>query len=208
VKLLVLGATGGTGREIVRQAIEQGHVMTAFVRSPERLSSFAGRITVRKGNLLNTAELEEVLRCQDAVLSAFGPRAPVAQGDRNLLRDFAMALTTAMRRAGVRRVIVESVAFLFEDSIFPPAYILGKWLFPGVVADASAMEGIFRESQLDWTFLRPPRLTDGPRSGKYRIREGHLPRFGFSISRANVADCFLRLLDDATTAGKIVGASD
>jgi putative NADH-flavin reductase len=208
MKLLVLGATGGTGREIVRQAIERGHEVTAFVRSPERLSLFAGRMTVRQGNLLNASELEKVLRGQDAVLSAFGPRAPIAQSDRDLLRDFAKALTAAMPRAGVRRVIVESVAFLFADSIFPPAYILGKLLFPVVVADASAMEAIFRESQLDWTFLRPPRLTDGPRSGKYRIREGHLPRFGFSISRASVADCFLRLLDDPATVGKTVGASD
>lgn len=208
MKLLVLGATGGTGLEIVRQAVGRGHFVTAFVRSPERLSTFASRITVRQGNLLNSSELEEVLEGQDAVLSAFGPRWPIARAEENLLRDFAAALTPAMPRARVRRVIVESVAFLFKDSIFPPVYILGKLLFPRVVADASAMEDIFRRSQLDWTLIRPPELTNGPHSGKYRIRDGHLPRFGFSISRANVADCFLRAVEDPATVGKILGASN
>ena len=133
---------------------------------------------------------------------------PIAKTEETLLRDFAAALTAAMLRARVRRVIAESSAFLFKDSIFPPTYILGKLLFPSVVVDAGAMEDTIRRSQLDWTLLRPPRLTDGRHSGKYRIRDGHLPRFGFSISRADVADCFLRTLDDPTSIGKIVGASN
>lgn len=207
MKILVLGATGGTGQEIVRQAVEQGHSVTAFVRSPERLGALAHRITVRQGDLLNSSQLEDVIRNQHAVLSAFGPRAPIAKTDEHLMRDFAAALTPAMRRAGVKRVIVESVAFLFKDSILPPAYIFGKLLFPGVVADASAMEDIFRGSQLDWTLVRPPRLTDGPLSGNFRVRDGHLPRLGFSASRADVACCFLRVLDDPTTIGKILGVS-
>lgn len=208
MRVVVLGATGGSGLEIGRQAIGRGHSVTAFVRSPERLRSYAGSINVRQGNLLNTRELEEVLKGQDAVLSAFGPRTPIAKTDENLLRDFATALTRAMLTTGVKRVVVESTAFLFKDSMFPPTYILGRLLFPSVVVDASAMEAIIRRSQLDWTLVRPPRLTDGVHSGNYRIREGHLPRFGFSISRADVADCFLKVLDDRTTIGKIMGASD
>src|SRR3981081_3817831 len=133
MKLVVLGATGGTGLEIVRQAVGRGHSVTAFVRSPERLSPFADRISVKQGNLLNGSELEEVLRGQDAVLSAFGPRVPIAKNEETLLRDFAPALTSAILRGRVRRVIAESSAFLFKDSICPPTYILGKLLFPSVV---------------------------------------------------------------------------
>ncbi len=109
--------------------------------------------------------------------------------------------------AGLKRVVVESSAFLFRDSFLPPTYLVGRLLFPSVVIDATAMEDIFRGSQLDFTLVRPPRLTDGAHSGKYRSREGHLPRFGFSISRADVADCFLKVLDDQTTIRKIVGVS-
>src|SRR6266581_8924941 len=81
MKLLVLGATGGTGMEIVRQAVEHGHSVTAFVRSPKRLKPFGDRITVKQGNLLNAAELEPVVKGHDAVLSGFGPRLPVSKAD-------------------------------------------------------------------------------------------------------------------------------
>jgi putative NADH-flavin reductase len=207
MKVVVLGATGGTGLEVVRQAIRRGHSVTAFVRSPERLNLFSGQINIKQGNLLNSSELEDVLKGQDAVLSAFGPRVPIADTDKTLLQEFASVLTTAMWRVRIKRVIVESMAFLFKDSIFPPAYLVGRLMFPSLVADARAMEELFQRSQLDWTLVRPPRLTDGSHSGKYRVREGHLPLFGFSISRADVADCFLTILDGQKAIRKVLGAS-
>lgn len=205
MKLVVLGATGGTGLELVRQAMERGHSVTAFVRSPERLGAFRDRITVKQGDLLNHAELERVIQGHDAVLSGFGPRVPVAKADANLLQRFAVALASAMIHAGVRRVVLESVAFLFRNSIVPPAYLLGRLFFPRVVADASAMERVFGESDLDWTMVRPPELTEKPYSGKYRAREGHLPRFGFKISRADVADFMIKTVENGSSIRKVVG---
>jgi putative NADH-flavin reductase len=208
MKLVVLGATGGVGLEIVRQAIERGHSVTAFVRSPERLKPFQDRIAVKQGDLLNSSEVERAIQGHDAVLSGFGPRVPISKDDANLLRDFAVALTAAMQHVEVRRVVVVSTAFLFRDSIVPPTYLFGRLFFPGVVVDAAAMERIFEGSGLDWTIVRPPQLTDKPRTGRYRVREGHLPRFGFNISRADVADCFLKTVEDRGSVGKILGASN
>jgi putative NADH-flavin reductase len=208
MKLVVLGATGGTGLEIVRQAIERGHSVTAFVRSPDKLKSFEDRITVKQGDLLNRAELERVIEGHDAVLSGFGPRVPVSKADANLLHQFAVALTSAMRHGGVRRVVVESVAFLFKDSIVPPAYLLGRLFFPGIVADATAMERVVGETGLDWTIVRPPELRDKPYTGKYRVREGHLPRFGFTISRADVADFMIRTVAGPSSIHKVFGISN
>jgi putative NADH-flavin reductase len=208
MKLVVLGATGGTGLEIVRRAVEQGHSVTAFVRSAERLTAFRDRITVRQGDLLNSNELAEAIRDHEAVLSGFGPRLPISKTDEDLLHRFALTLTTAMRHAGVRRVVVESTAFLFKDSLVPPTYLFGRLFFSGVVVDASAMEQVLRKSELDWTIVRPPKLTDKPYTGRYRVREGHLPHFGFSISRADVADCFIKAVEDPATIGKVLGASD
>jgi len=205
MKLVVLGATGATGLEIVRQALERGHSVTALVRSPERLKPFGDRISVKQGDLLNSADLERVIQGHDAVLSGFGPRLPVSKADAHLLQQFATALTSSMLHAGVRRAVVESVAFLFKDSIIPPAYMLGKLLFPGIVADASVMEEIFEKSGLDWTMVRPPELTDKPYTGTYRVREGHLPRFGFKISRADVADFMIKVTEDRSSIRKIVG---
>ena len=208
MKLIVLGATGGTGLQIIRQAAERGHTLTALVRSPERLNGFKDRITVRSGDLLNPAELESAIRGHDAVLSAFGPRAPISNLDANLLQRFALALTTAMPRAGVRRAVVESVAFLFKDSVIPPAYVLGRLFFSQVVADASAMERIFVESALDWTMVRPPELTDKAFTGKYRAREEHLPFFGFTISRADVADFMIKAVENHSSIRRVVGVSN
>jgi putative NADH-flavin reductase len=205
MKLVVLGATGGTGLEIVRQAIQHGHSVTALVRSPDALKPFANRIAVRQGNLLNSTDLEQALQGHDAVVSAFGPRAPVSKQDEDLLQRFAVALTSAMPRAGVRRAVVESVAFLFKDSILPPAYLLGRLFFPTVVADASAMERVFEESGLDWTMVRPPQLTDKPHTGKYRVQERSLPIFGFKISRADVADFMIKAAEDPSSIHKIIG---
>src|SRR5712692_3733130 len=205
MKLIVLGATGGTGLEIVRRAIEHGHSVTAFVRSPERLKPFGDRVTVQQGDLLKSDELERVIQGHDAVVSGFGPRAPVSKADANLLQQFAVALTGAMLHAGVRRVVVESVAFLFRDSIVPPAYLLGRLFFAGTVADAAAMEWVFGETELDWTIVRPPRLTDKPSTGKYRVREGHIPHFGFTISRADVADFMLKSVENHLAIRNIVG---
>src|SRR6478672_8786823 len=120
MKLFVVGATGGIGLEIVRQAIDRGHSVTAFVRSPERLKTLGDHINILPGNPLNSAELQYAIRGHDAILSGFGPRVPIAKADANLLRDFAVSLTAAMRHAGIQRVIIVSTAFLFKDSIVPP----------------------------------------------------------------------------------------
>jgi putative NADH-flavin reductase len=208
MKLLVLGATGGTGLEIISQAIERGHSLTAFVRAPGQLKRFGDRITVIQGNLLNSSEFQRVLEDQDAVLSGFGPRLPVSKADATLLQRFAVALTSGMHQAGVRRVVVESTAFLFKDAIIPPTNLFGRLFFPDAVRDAGEMENVFRKSGLDWTMVRPPRLTDQPRTGKYRVLEGHLPRFGFSISLADVADFMNKAGENGASIGKVVGVSN
>ena len=143
MKLIILGATGGTGLELVRRSLVHGHSVTAFVRAANRLEEFRGRITIKQGDLLDQNGLAEVLRGQDAVLSGFGPRVPIAKIDVHLLKEFATVLTGAMRDARLRRAVIISTAFLFKDSIIPPTYLLGKLLFPTVVADSAALEDIF-----------------------------------------------------------------
>ncbi len=209
MKIVVMGATGGTGLEIVNRALELSHSVTAFVRSPESLlKRFGDRIHILRGDLLNPAELQYAIAGQDAVLSAFGHRPPVSKENAHLIQRFTAALTDAMKAAGVRRVVVESVAFLFKDSLLPPAYFFGRLLFPRIVADWAAAERILHDSSLDWTIVRPPRLTDKPHSGEYRFREGHMPQFGLTISRANVADFMVRSLENGRYVRKVVGVCD
>jgi putative NADH-flavin reductase len=208
MRLIVLGASGGTGMEIVSQAVQRGHSVTAFVRSPERLKKFGDRITVIRGELLSDDEMARAIQGHDAILSGFGPRYPVSKNEHDLLERFATTLTGAMRNVGVQRVVVESTAFLFKDSVMPPTNLVGRLFFSGTVTDATAMEQIFAASKLDWTLVRPPRLTDKAHTGNYRVQEGHLPRFGFTISRADVADFMIGSAEKGTFVGKVVGVSN
>lgn len=208
MRFAILGATGGTGLQLIRRALAHGHSVTAVVRSTGPLAEFNGSINIRKGDLLDQESLANALRGHDAVLSGFGPRVPIARSDIHLLEQFAGVLIAAMRDAGVRRLVIISTAFLFKDSILPPTYLLGRMLFPTVVTDAAACERIIQRSKLDWTIVRPPQLTDKPFSGNCRIRLGHLPRFGFKISRADVADYFVRSAPDQSLIAKIVGISN
>jgi putative NADH-flavin reductase len=145
---------------------------------------------------------------QEAILSAFGPRLPISKADADLLQRFAVALTRGMQKAGVRRVVIESTAFLFKDAVFPPAHLFGRLFFPGVVRDATEMENIISKSGLDWTLVRPPQLTNKPLTGKYRTKIGHLPPFGFNISRADVADFMVKAGENHASIQKIIGLAN
>lgn len=208
MNLVVLGATGGTGMELVRESLKRGHSVTAFVRNAARLSEFRGRIRAVEGNLLDRGALAKVLENHDAVLSGFGPRVPISPSDVHLLEQFAAVLAGAMQDAKVRRLVIISTAFLFKDSIVPPTYLLGKLLFPSVVTDSAALEKTVQESLLEWTIVRPPQLTDGRMTGSYRERIGHLPRLGFRISRADVAHYFVKAIGKGDVMRKIVGISN
>lgn len=208
MRLVVLGATGGTGLQVVLRAIERGHEVTAFVRSAEKLAQFKERISTIQGDLLGQAQLKNVIQGQDAVLSAFGPRTPESKSEATLLQQFAVALTAAMRDAHVRRAVVVSTAFLFKDSVFPPTHRFGKWFFPVTTADAQEMENTIQNSGLDWTIVRPPRLTDKSATGKYRVSEGRLPSWGFTVSRADLADFMIQIVERPAFLSKVVGISN
>ena len=113
-----------------------------------------------------------------------------------------------MQQDGVKRAVLISTAFLFKDSIIPPTNLVCRLFFRDLVKDAAEMESIFQNGDLDWTFVRPPRLTNRPQRGRYRVREGHLPGFGFMISRADVAAFMIKTAENQSFIRKIVGVSN
>jgi putative NADH-flavin reductase len=203
MRVLILGATGGTGRALTRQARDRGHEVTAFVRSPQKLGPFAGHVTVRRGDPGSVKELRAILPGHDAVLSALGPPGP---GPTTVLRTCARSLVDAMQTDGPRRLTVVSAAVLFED-----LGVLGtllRWtLLKNVAEDSAEMERIVMASGLDWTIVRPPRLTNGPLTGRYQVGREHLPGRSAtaSISRADVAHFVLDELERSTQTHHIVG---
>lgn len=205
--IFVLGATGGTGRAVVNQALERGHSVTAFVRSPEKLEPRKG-LSVLRGNPCQADELRAVLRGHDAVVSALGPPGP---GRTTIVADGARSAVDAMQTASVRRLLVVGVAALFDDAGLL-ASILRRTFLRNVANDSAGMERVVTASDLDWTIARPPRLTNGPLTGRYGVADGRLPpasRGGAvsTLSRADLAHFLLDELEHPAHVRRIVGVA-
>jgi putative NADH-flavin reductase len=188
MKLLVLGATGRTGRHLVAKAMARGHAVTAMVRDPAALGPQPG-LAVVKGDARSVADLSSALAGHDAVVSVLGHRS---KADATLLRDNAAALQLALRQQGVRRYLVVSQALLFPSK--NPIVALLRWLLSTTVADSTAMEQVVSACEVDWTLVRPPRLTDGGPARGYRVGLGAMPAGAWSMQRADLAEF---LLDEA-----------
>jgi len=203
-RLFVLGATGGIGRELVDQALDCQHSVTAFVRTPQKLGPRRERLTVIQGNLLDTEALAAALAGHDAVLSAVGPPGP---GRTTITGDCATATVAAMRATGVRRLLIVGVAVLFDDSGFL-ARVLRTTLLRNVAHDSAEMERIVKASELDWTIVRPPRLTNGTRREHYGVANDHLPPGAggaATVSRADVAHFMLDEVEQPAHIRRVVG---
>ena len=205
--LFILGATGGIGREIVDQALERNHRVTAFVRSPQKLGPPRNGLTTIQGNVLDAEAVAAALAGHDAVLSAIGPPGP---GRSTITSDSAQSTVTGMKEAGVRRVLLVGVAALFEDAGFL-ARLLRNTLLRNIADDSAAMERIVAASNLEWTVVRPPRLTNGPRTGRYGVLDDHLPHGSGGgaaiISRADVAHFLLNEVEHPGHVRRIVGVA-
>jgi putative NADH-flavin reductase len=198
MKLFVIGATGRTGQEIVQQAIERGHDVTAFVRSPETVILRHERLFVVKGNATDENQLSEAMQSHDAVVSALGPREVFKPS--SLLHDSALAITRAMQRSGVKRLLILSAAAHFPGI---PNRIV-SFILRNHMRDSLAMEKVVQDSGLDWTIARPPRLTQEQYTA-YRSREGAAPRKCFTLSRKAVAAFMLDAIEQKKHFQKIVG---
>ncbi len=225
MKLTIVAATGGIGRQILAQAVAAGHDVTAVVRNPKKLAGEAGEpvhIVAVDLTAPDPAKLESAFGGADAVLSGLGARSKAEAG---VAERGTRAVVAAMKATDARRIVVVSAApigtvpspgrpeppkhdpgdgFFMRHLLSP----LVKRAFREHYADLARMEDILRDSGLDWTIVRPPRLTDKPLTGSYRTAYGRNIRGGRTVSRADVAHYMLRALDQPETVKQVVGIAD
>ena len=211
MKLTVFGANGGIGGLAVRQALDAGHKVAAVVRSSSGFDlDHPGLEVVRVAGLTDPAELEPALDGTDAVISGVGPRS---RKDTGVASSTTRVILAALATTGVRRFAAVSAA----PVIAPPAddgWLNRRILHPmissllrDVYADLARMEDDIRHSPTDWTVVRPPRLTNGPLTGRYRVAINANLAKGYTISRADVAHAMLAVLDDPATIRAAVGVA-
>jgi putative NADH-flavin reductase len=218
MKLTIFAATGGVGRQLLEQALAAGHDVTAVVRNPKKLTAEVP-IVIADLTHPDPAALESAVAGADAILSGLGA---VRESDAGIATHGTQAVIRAMTAMNVRRIVVVSAAPIgtvpipghpkppkhdpgdgfFMRNLFSP---LTKAALRKRYADLALMEEILRDSNLDWTIVRPPRLTNKPLTGTYRTAFGQNLRRGLFISRADVAHLMLRVLKQPETIKQVIG---
>jgi uncharacterized protein YbjT (DUF2867 family) len=195
-RVLILGATGGTGREAVLKALARGYDVTVLVRHPDRLPPGAERAHVVVGDVLDPGAVEAAVRGQDAIVSALGVGKSFKPG--GLIAQSVPITVKAAEAAGVRRIVFTSAYGVGETYRDTPllARIFIFVLLRDIYADKTAGEEILRRSGLDWTIVCPTTLTDKPGTGQYRIGERLELRGLPTIARADVADFLVGQIAD------------
>ena len=199
MRLLVFGATGATGQEIVTQGLRQGHELTVFVRNPAKMTLRDDRLRVVIGGVPEEADaISAAVRGQHVVISALGVGNSLKSG--NFISRAMRAIVPTMEREAVRRLIFMSalgVGDTLRDAPLLPR-IMYRMLLSDLFADKADAERYLRESTLDWTLVYPVLLSNGPRTGQYRVGERLSLRGLPMISRADVADFILKQIQDST----------
>jgi len=210
MRVTVFGATGGTGKQVVDQALAAGHKVTAVARNPEAVDGDRDGLTVVRGDVLDAESVAKAVAGCDAIVSVLGvadrkqPTTVYSAGVQNML--------AAMAEGGPRRIIA-----LSADGVEPnPNVNIGQRLVMALVVarmfkhqyqDMLEMERTIEGSDVDWTLVRPPRLSDGERTGEYRTSDEPL-KDSSGISRADLADFIVTRLEDADSHRKTVWVSN
>jgi putative NADH-flavin reductase len=203
MQLTIFGASGQTGRHLVEQALHAGHHLTAVVRDPARLPIRHDRLQVVTADVVDPAAIQPAVAGADAVASALGPRS--YRQASSILSAGTASILQAMRATGTSRLVVVSAAPVASDdhgTTLPYRLLVGpllRALLRRAYADMASMEQTTTRSGTDWTILRPPRLTNGPRTGTWRQAKDTNLRRGYRISRADLAEAILASLDDPDT---------
>lgn len=202
----VIGASGRTGREVVRAAAARGDTVVAVVRDPARLTVGADRVAV--ADVRSVEQLAAGFDGVDAVLFCVGPVGADRSGVHG---DGIAACLTAMRSAGVRRLVAVSASGFTVTGDDPLSHYLAKPLIGRLLrrayVDMARMEERIRVSDTDWTILRPPRLVDGTGRGRYRSRRDGNVRWSYQITRADLARAVLDTLGDPTTIAATISVA-
>lgn len=196
MKIIVLGATGGTGRELVKQGLDKGHLITAFVRNEHKITLQHNSLRIARGDITNYPSVVEAIDGHDIVITALGvdllkKNTILSSGTKNIIH--------AMNETGLKRLICES-SLGVGDSKGQLGLRYNLFLIPlflrNIFREKERQEQFIKESLLDWTIVRPASLTNGPRTGDYYTWTGNPDQpVTHTISRADVADFILNQLD-------------
>ena len=207
MKVLIFGASGGTGRFLVQEGLASGYLVTAFVRNPLSITIENKSLVVLKGDVLNPKDVENAMDGVDVVISALGNKTSNALWKSNtIISDGVKNIVSAMRKKEVKRLLFIA-SFGVNENIFLPEKFFIRTVLKNLFADIPLQEKQIKESGLDWTIVHPARLVNTTKTGIYKMAED-LPIGLFSkIARADVADFLIKNIKTDSLIGKTVTVS-
>jgi putative NADH-flavin reductase len=203
MKAIVFGSTGRTGKYLIQSALEAGFEVTAFARNPDAVAFRHPRLSLFQGDATNAVAVETAVAGQDAVIFAVGTDL----GQTNLRQTAMKNIIAAMQKNHVRRIIgIGGMGILqanedqkiFQTEGFPKEYL-------AVSQDHNAAWEVLQQSGLDFTFVCPPNIHDGPFTGKFITQETYPPDGKFGIEAGDLADFMVKELVEPKYIGKRVG---
>ncbi|HXR64304.1 MAG TPA: SDR family oxidoreductase [Ktedonobacteraceae bacterium] len=211
MKIVVFGANGATGKILTKQALAAGHTVTAVTRHPENFPLHDVRLDVMGGDVFDLALVERAVAGQDAVLSTLG--VPFSREPITIYSKGMAHIVQAMTNTGVRRVVCVSSSAAGTNHDTGAGFVFDKILQPIVMstigkttyADMKQMEKLLRESDVNWTVVRPSGLFETPAVTEYRLAEDHIRRQ--FTSRADLADCMLQQLTTDHYVRKVIAVA-
>lgn len=205
--ILIFGATGRTGKNLINQGLAQGYDITAFVRDPHRLQIQNKHLDILTGSISNPSQVSKAINEQDVIISVLGNKTSQALGKTiTTISEATKNILKGMLKKKVKRLIFVT-SFGVSDNIFFPEKLFIRLVLRNIFADIPNQEKLIKESGLEWTIVRPARLTNGAGIGSYKAKE-NLPINLFShISRSDVADFLLKCVTNKQTIGKTITIS-
>lgn len=207
MNIVVFGATGKTGLEIVKQALEGGHEVTAFVRDPARLAIENINLNVITGDVFDPASVAQAIKGQDAAVCALGAGSDLKKTTVRTIGT--INIISGMQQNNVKRLMVITAMGVGES--WDALSMFNKFFFATLLkssrVDHEAQETVVKTSGLDWTIIRPSGLIDASRTGVYDFGED-IPAKTSKIARADVADLILKELEQSRHIGKALTISN
>jgi putative NADH-flavin reductase len=202
--VLIIGATGPTGRELAVRALEDGHYVRLLVRHPDRVSIWSPRLEVVQGDVCEWKDIGPAMRNVNAVLSALGTGTDLKP--TTVFSDGAAAILWGMAEAGVKRLVSITSGGTIDDPNEPFFFRkIGRRLLRHIFADQRKAEERIRASEAEWTIVRPARLLDGPARGRYEVASEKPAGEKYEITRADLADFMVREMSAKKYVQQAVG---
>ena len=206
-RIIIFGATGGTGQELLKQALENGNRVSVFVRTPQKLKIKHSNLEIIQGDVLKYNEVLNTMENQEVVFCNLGMPA----SDKSTLRkDGTYNIVEAMKETGVKRLICQtSLGFGDSKAVLPwhMKYIIVPFILKNAFKDHELQEAVIEKSKLDWTIVRPGNMTNGKLTKIYKHGFKPTEKIKLKVSRSDVAHFMLNQIDNIEYLHRKVGIS-